>query len=937
MGKLLDTVVAKLQDLELRKQEAAPNYKDDPHAAMAFIKRRNEITYLRGQTGRTLINALRKLPKERQDAFYERCIQPQRRQAFSKAAYETRLDPNSRDGKVLTDWLISDAAFGQNWQTTVAALEEALGQAAADELAEEIAEIVSPDDPNFLPEDKMEYPLQGTIDEIKASLDPFSPDTILTEALLDEVNEELGIVKNAVRAHYDKLDNSVPDAKGVQSMMGMFNYDMQNEFIDKELEGGAYKDKFPTMPSSQATKRSCYAISDLSISPDGFTAQDLEKLKQTKLNVSEPLKSDVLSMTDAMEKLGVDKYNVPGRTTLNLEGTHSPEQIFMSEQGFKFYAYWPLYHARVKLEEAVREKDLDKIRQAHEVYKNTKKEMDGMLKTVRKHPTGLCAGNVNSTRELPDNVANPIPLEHMEDFVGHSQVNGIFCLYALSKNTKSTPKQILEDPAGVMNAAAEDFIKAHGLGSRKTAGSKLTWAFSYSACNDWFSSEWNYQNGMLCVRAFEGVACLADDPKERIRINGMGQIAAACGNAPVNTHIAQWSKLVNATEEQKTLMYQHALLLPEEEFDPLKYADAFDQPDWREKLSTSALIDKMKSEGRLDYGKLLDRLNEIEADAAGKPQEMLTNYSKDGLLTAAQGMFREIIRKASAEERETDAFKAFEKSTSEMLIRSDAVKDAQKKLNTQMRTLQGEKKGWFLSSTNSDEHQKMIRCQNTYKFKLIQMQGKELPAGLSAEDKEYLKTISLKEAYDTARDATFDYCTKKTENGRDLSFSHAVGRERYDASLKSLEALDKMADTLELRSPAQKMIDETRLEILKKRSRNDWTAEKTEKAAAKLMYAMTVAHQTADPEEQKKRLTPNRMDMGILYIRNQTAFKQMVKNEGAKGVADAIAEGHGKFTDAYVKGANDAARKNHEEPGKNPRDMTMEEKGEVWKNQTLKV
>ena len=160
---------------------------------------------------------------------------------------------------------------------------------------------------------------------------------------------------------------------------------------------------------------------------------------------------------------------------------------------------------------------------------------------------------------------------------------------------------------------------------------------------------------------------------------------------------------------------------------------------------------------------------------------------------------------------------------------------------------------------------------------------------------------------------------------------------RHEAAEDSLTELDKMADLLELRSPAQKLIDEARQEVLEDRRDDDWTPEKTERAAAKIMYAMTLEHQGISPEEQKKRLAPERLEMGIAYIRGQDAFKKMMQKEGAGTVADAIAEGHGKLTDAYVRGMNSAAREQHREAGKDPKQMTREEKSEVWKNQTLQM
>jgi hypothetical protein len=177
------------------------------------------------------------------------------------------------------------------------------------------------------------------------------------------------------------------------------------------------------------------------------------------------------------------------------------------------------------------------------------------------------------------------------------------------------------------------------------------------------------------------------------------------------------------------------------------------------------------------------------------------------------------------------------------------------------------------------------------------------------------------------QDATFG---QSWQSGMDI-LEKLMGQEETDA----LERMDDMADKLCLRSPAQKLIDETGLEVLNGRRDDDWSDLKADKAAAKLMYAMTVAHKGGSPEEQKKMLEPNKVEMGIALIRGQDAFKQMVKNEGLGNLMDRIAEGHGKFTDAYVKGMNDVAKKNRQPVGKAPQEMRPEEKGEIWKNNPM--
>ena len=48
MPRLLDAVVAKLQAQARIRQEPAPDYKNDPHAALNYVKRQNGAEYISG-------------------------------------------------------------------------------------------------------------------------------------------------------------------------------------------------------------------------------------------------------------------------------------------------------------------------------------------------------------------------------------------------------------------------------------------------------------------------------------------------------------------------------------------------------------------------------------------------------------------------------------------------------------------------------------------------------------------------------------------------------------------------------------------------------------------------------------------------------------------------------------------------------------------------
>lgn len=75
----------------------------------------------------------------------------------------------------------------------------------------------------------------------------------------------------------------------------------------------------------------------------------------------------------------------------------------------------------------------------------------------------------------------------------------------------------------------------------------------------------------------------------------------------------------------------------------------------------------------------------------------------------------------------------------------------------------------------------------------------------------------------------------------------------------------------------------------------------------------------------------------IAYIRGQDAFGQMIKMEGTDKLMDNMPEGRGKFTDAFINAMNDVAGKHDQPVGKDPKDVKIEEKTEVRRNNKMPV
>ncbi|MCR4607575.1 MAG: hypothetical protein K5771_07610 [Oscillospiraceae bacterium] len=932
MGILLQAVQSKINELNIINNAPAPAFKEDPKKNMADLKKRIDTDHIKDALGTILLESLRKLPKEKQDEFYEKNIQQNRRARFTKQMYDERLDPNTHEGKTKLTWLLNDATFGQNWEKTIESLEEMIGPEEAEKTSLKIPEIKAPSDPSIKREEKLDYPHADEIEALKKTL---PADDAENRKLLDEIKEDLAVASQKTLDYLDKVDGDRGKIPGMQSNMNGIHFDDQNDFIDT-VENGKYKQKLPHIPSTTARSGYFYSTNldspaDLKLSP-----QDIEAMRKMKPGVPEDLKNDLISITDRMDKIGVEKYQIKGKTVSNAPGSKPGEQRFLSEQGTKYYAYWPLAFAREDIIKALAEKDMNKLRQAHEAYQNTKREMDEMLKTVQKHPTGVFSGNINSTR--PNGDENPVPLEHLEDFAGHSQVNGAFCLYALSKNTKSSVKELLEDPAKVLSKDVKRHIKDNGLHTKKTTGAKLVYGLSSTEAGSNFEGAWSNDTGMLCNRALENVASLADDPKDRSRILGTVTLATAAAAHELSLYTEKWKALQSLSKEQKEVLYQHAILLPEAEFDPIKMAEEFAKPDWKKRLDTDALIDRLQKEGKLDLSMVRDRVEEVVKEADAIESGFLNSqYKEESLRHAALGIYNLIEAKASPEEREAADMKDTLNEARINVINSDSFSSAQDELIKTCDELKVRKSGWFLSSTDSQEHQQMVMAQNLLRLKLMQIQGQELPE-LPEEYTERLDSLSIKEAFSSARAATLNYCMKKTNNGSSFRFLHEAGENRFDAARRTLQILDVMEDGLGLRTPTQKAIDNCQLGILDDRSEKSWTKNEAERAAAKVIYAMTINSQSQTYDSQQKRLDPNRLEQGIAYIRMQDSFKEMFRKEGADKITDYIAEGNGKLMNAYIKALKSVDEK--QQGGKDlkdPNTMTMEEKSQVMKDIPLQM
>ncbi len=345
-------------------------------------------------------------------------------------------------------------------------------------------------------------------------------------------------------------------------------------------------------------------------------------------------------------------------------------------------------------------------------------------------------------------------------------------------------------------------------------------------------------------------------------------------------------------------------------------------------------------EHKAEMGRLADRCTELleKSDRLSEDTSQSRHpfrRDKSSFRQLYGDLSRKILRTASPKERETEGFLKLQESI-EKLDYYEADRDKLKllgdELDQNLAVQQQEKKGWFLSSENTPEHKRMTSWQQQLSYKLRMLRGEEV-GDISPELRQKIRKMSVATLIDNAREATFQYCALKTKNGRDLTFRHDVGKTRYDRALDSVAKLDALADELGTRSPAKRSMDMLRLRALKNRHREEWPEKNAEDCAVRIMYAMTVEFKYLEKEKQARHMQNANATNGARALLDDPAFVRLTENEDDDALVDKLIEGGGKLTDAYIKALNEVNREAGHAQGKAPKDMTREEKTQIWAKQ----
>ena len=325
-------------------------------------------------------------------------------------------------------------------------------------------------------------------------------------------------------------------------------------------------------------------------------------------------------------------------------------------------------------------------------------------------------------------------------------------------------------------------------------------------------------------------------------------------------------------EEKLTRAAQICMIENETYLDPESLARDLNDDNWDKKIDPHKAIAEQEDVINVPYNKV----KRIKAAVEDIPE---TDEDKAIFTNAALQTCKDIKRRIPANERDTEEFRELEKYRSELCcdivkreVKTASVQELRERLDGEYRTLEKEKSGWFLSKTNTREHDDMTKGVRLFYAKLDMLNGKE-PKGLTDDELKTVNDTDVEKLFNNAKRGCYNYGCLKTSNGTD-SIIHAAGNERFDSSMKTLSGLNELGVKLHLCEPAAALRDGAQREMLQHRRDKNWLAQNVENLAAKTIYAQTLLNKGVSEAEQKRLLEDASLNAKVEKIKADKSFKE---------------------------------------------------------------
>ena len=918
-----------LNQIKETQARPAPNMNDvnlDMNAAYNYFVPQLRADYKDEKLADFIQNALKVLPEEKKKEFIAKAKGPNADKSCTEEYWLKRLDPKDR--------MVNRVLDNKHWGRTggdqiVDALEAVLPPEKMQELNNLAENIKTPDEPGYIgPLEEEPYKKQIEALKQKALLE--QPEAIESTAkMLDQVNGYLSRVSEEFREYLHGYDS---DRKNGSNKLNKMNDWTAAPLVlrgQQTLAGGKFNGTFKNAASEEEKARNTgktFMVTDKNFLAKPLTAADVTSLKNTPVPLSQTAVDAAEKIYGTMGTLDYSNHNVimPAGDIQTHKGQKPEDPFFRGEQGTKYYAFWPLIDKKNALGAAVEEGNLEKIEIAAEEYKKTEDKFTSMMDTLKDPKLGgnkMFDGNVNSTRGSSPNM----PMKFVQDNTSHNQLNSMFCLHGMAKNFNVNVMDMVKDPVNTTLKACQNYVDTRGIDAKSTIGGKLCWGLQEVVADDQqathhtgFADDWeSYFEGPR-TRGLAGVVNLEPDPQKRAEYMALHSLGAYAAHTEIKKEKERFNVMSEIAAgdapnagEKRAAMYRNAAILPPDQFSMAKMADVFmdaKNPErWRTELDVSAMT-KGDNLYKLDYADLATRTQEVlrQHDAEKiESSAYRSAFNKDEYVLNAFHVYTQILAnaKGKADLQASEKFKAFEQSVKNMpnLVTNPDVKAL---MACTLKTMEDpnyfnplttDKSDRVFGKKDSDEYINMKDSLNLVdRYLNIVKNGPK-------DNKEALATGkggNFAEKLAEAAEDSFEYARLKTNNGEKTSFSAASGARRVEESLVAIRRIHKIQDELGLRSPAQKLYDDARMELLTKRHDKAWMREHGMETVAKVIHAKRAIDAKIPAEDQAAAFAPENWQKEYGKLKNRKEFREFVAGAGPEvdDMAESVLKGDKYFT-----------------------------------------
>ena len=352
---------------------------------------------------------------------------------------------------------------------------------------------------------------------------------------------------------------------------------------------------------------------------------------------------------------------------------------------------------------------------------------------------------------------------------------------------------------------------------------------------------------------------------------------------------------------------QLMMILPGNREDPVSVAEKLRGKDWRKTVNPQGKLCTENKNGELRLDHVLRRMKDTIREIPETDEEKV--IFEDAALQTCRDI-KQICAPEKLEEKEGKALLEFYTELKNNVVKRNLkdkeAQELQKSLSDEYATLTKVKEGAFLSKKNTNEHNVMTKNLRLFYAKLDMLNG-NTPADLDEEERKTVESTDVEELFKNAREGCYSYGRLKTKDGK-KGFVHDAGTERFNSSMKTLEQLNKLGRKLRLAEPADSVLYDAQRQVLQNRRKKNWLAENAEEIAARAICAQRLLVQKDEKRvpasQQQKLMEDENLNAQVKKLRASKAFKQMVKSEGAVGIADALIKGGASLAVIYGNAEN---------------------------------